>query len=319
VRESRKGLKSSVVAVSGAVLVVLLPARVQSAVGQVQISQAKSAAEADAETAEGKKFGEEVAQAFGREHDGTIQRCAKETKHPDLSDFDLFLRLDGTGVVDQAFEEPVTALATCVREKMSGWKVSTPPHAGFWVKVDAIAALVAGGPSDSDWQWLDDVRAPAFEYFMAVERNTAAYVTFRSYRDLYQDVPEAYVTLRRGDDALEALVVQPSGASIQQQLLELHIAEPEKPLGELLPKVKVQRRRFTTATCPAVRQQLEALSRLRLPLPERDIIVLHPVVYRLLVEFGGGTLDLSLVDAKHPAVRWAHDTITKVQRCREQP
>ena len=135
-RESRKRLTSSMVAVSAAVLVVLLPSRAQSADGQVQISQAKSSAAADAETAEGKKFGEALAEAFGREHGSTIQRCAKETKRPDLSDFDLFLRLDETGVVDQAFEDPATVLATCVRDKMAGWKVSTPPHAGFWVKVD---------------------------------------------------------------------------------------------------------------------------------------------------------------------------------------
>ena len=134
--ELRRGLRSSVVVVSAALLVVLLPARGQAAVGQVQISQARSAAEADAATAEGKKFGEALAQAFGREHSSTIQRCAKETKRPDLSDFDLFLRVDEAGVVDQAFEEPATALATCVREKMSGWKVSVPPHAGVWVKVD---------------------------------------------------------------------------------------------------------------------------------------------------------------------------------------
>ena len=128
--------KLSIVAVTAAVLVVLLSPRGSSAVEHVQISQAKTAAEADAGTAEGKKFGEALAQAFGREHGSTIQRCAKETKRPDLSDFDLFLRLDGTGVVDQAIEEPATALATCVREKMSGWKVSAPPHAGFWVRVD---------------------------------------------------------------------------------------------------------------------------------------------------------------------------------------
>lgn len=128
--------KRSMVAFSVAVIIVLLPARGSSAVEQVQLSQAKSAAEADAETVEGKKFGEALAQAFGREHGSTIQRCAKETKRPDLSDFDLFLRLDETGVVDQAIAEPATALAICVREKMSGWKVSTPPHAGFWVKVD---------------------------------------------------------------------------------------------------------------------------------------------------------------------------------------
>jgi len=135
-RRSRKGLKSFIVAVGAAVPFVLMPARAQSAVETVPISQAKSAAEADAGTPEGKKFGEALAQAFGREHGSTIQQCAKKTKRPDLSDFDLFLRLDGTGVVDQALEEPATAIATCVREKMSGWKVSTPPHAGFWVKVD---------------------------------------------------------------------------------------------------------------------------------------------------------------------------------------
>ena len=134
--ESKIGPKSRILAVSAVVLVVLLPARVQSAVRQDQISEAESAAKADAETADGKKFGESVAQAFGREHSGTIQKCAKQAKRPDLSDFDLFLRLDGAGVVDQAVEEPATALATCVREKLPGWKVSAPPHAGFWVKVD---------------------------------------------------------------------------------------------------------------------------------------------------------------------------------------
>ena len=128
--------QACVVAVGAALLLVPLPARGQSTPGQVPISQARSAAEADAGTVEGKKFGEALAQAFGREHGSTVQRCAKKPKRPDLSDFDLFLRLDETGVVDQAFEEPATALATCVREKMPGWKVSVPPHAGFWVKVD---------------------------------------------------------------------------------------------------------------------------------------------------------------------------------------
>ena len=130
------GKALAVRAVVAALLLALASTRGQSAVEQVQISQAKSAAQADAETAEGKKFGEALGQAFGREHSGTIQRCAKEAKGRDLSHFDLFLRLDATGVVDQALEEPATALASCVRAKMSGWKVAAPPHAGFWVRVD---------------------------------------------------------------------------------------------------------------------------------------------------------------------------------------
>ena len=135
VPELRIDIKSPSFAVSAAVVALLILAPVRSALGQVQISEAESAAKADAETGEGKKFGEALAQAFGREHGSTIQRCAKEAKRPDLSNFDLFLRLDETGVVDQAFVAPATALAMCVREKLPGWKRSTPPHAGFWVKV----------------------------------------------------------------------------------------------------------------------------------------------------------------------------------------
>jgi hypothetical protein len=180
----------------------------------------------------------------------------------------------------------------------------------------AIAlALPVAQPSDADWQWLAESRALAFEHFMPVDGNIRAFATFRSYRDLYQEVPEAYLILRGLGDALEAVVVRPVGKSIQQQLLEMQMAEPAASLATFLPKVKVVRRQIPASGCPAVRQQLDALARLKLPLPERDVIVLHPVAYRLLVEFGGGTVDLSLVDPEHPAVRWATDTMAMVERC----
>ena len=66
---------------------------------------------------------------------GTIQKCAKSAKRGDLSNFIVFLRVDGTGVVDQALVNPATTLSTCVKGKMPGWKVSAPPAAGDRVKV----------------------------------------------------------------------------------------------------------------------------------------------------------------------------------------
>jgi len=96
---------------------------------------AEAAAKAGSESAEGKKFGDDLGEAFGREQASTIQRCAKVTKRPDLSNFDLFVRVDGAGVVDQALVNPPTNLAVCVRDTMPGWKVPAPPQAGFWVKV----------------------------------------------------------------------------------------------------------------------------------------------------------------------------------------
>lgn len=107
----------------------------QPALGAPSIEEATSAAEADAASAEGRKFGEALGKAFGKEHGRTVGQCAKEAKRADLSNFDLFVRVDAAGVVDQALVAPATTLAICVRGRMPGWKVGAPPHAGFWVKV----------------------------------------------------------------------------------------------------------------------------------------------------------------------------------------
>lgn len=116
-------------------LLMLLAPLGGSATEQEDLAAAQSAAMAGAETAEGKKFGEAVGQAFGRDHASTIQRCAKGAKRADLSDFDLFVRVDGGGVVDRALVKPSNTLATCVKNAMPGWKVSAPPQAGLWVEV----------------------------------------------------------------------------------------------------------------------------------------------------------------------------------------
>jgi hypothetical protein len=121
--------------VGAAVFALLFLVSVHSGWADTALSAAESAAKAGAQTPDGKKFGEALGQAFGREHGTTIQGCAKDTKRPDLSDFDLLLRIDGTGVVDQALVKPSTNLATCVQQKVVGWKTSLPPYAGFWVQV----------------------------------------------------------------------------------------------------------------------------------------------------------------------------------------
>ncbi len=118
---------------AAALLLLLAPSGV--ALGEDPVSAAESAAKAGAEEPGGKAFGELLGQAFGREHAATIQRCVKGTTRRELSDFALFLRVDGTGVVDQALVKPATNLATCVQAKMTGWKGSPPPRAGFWVRV----------------------------------------------------------------------------------------------------------------------------------------------------------------------------------------
>ena len=121
---------------AGHVAVAVLSLSLASvAAAEDPVAAAESAAKAGAEEPQGKAFGEALGQAFGRVHAGTIQKCAKETKRPDLSDFSLLLRVDGDGIVDQALVKPATNLATCVQGKVVRWRTPAPPRAGFWVNV----------------------------------------------------------------------------------------------------------------------------------------------------------------------------------------
>jgi hypothetical protein len=109
------------------------PAR--SALSDDQTTAAAAAAKADAATPGGEKYQETVGQAFARDHGVTVGQCAKATKRPDLSDFDLLLRVKAEGVVEEVLVKPRTNLSGCVQGKLTGWKVPGPPHAGFWVGV----------------------------------------------------------------------------------------------------------------------------------------------------------------------------------------
>jgi len=98
-------------------------------------TRADTEAKALTATPEGKDYGEAVGRAFGRDHAATINRCARTTKRPDLSNFDLLLRIDAAGVVQEALVKPGTNLAACVCGALKGWKVAPPPRSDAWVRV----------------------------------------------------------------------------------------------------------------------------------------------------------------------------------------
>lgn len=100
-----------------------------------ELTAAAAAAKTAVEAPHGKQFEEAVGKAFGREHGITIQQCANGAKHRDLSNFEVFLRLDGSGVVDRLLVNPATTLSTCVQGKMAGWKAPAPTAPDYWVKI----------------------------------------------------------------------------------------------------------------------------------------------------------------------------------------
>ena len=115
---------------------VLASVSARNVTGQDPVAAAESAAKAAAATPEGKKYEEEVGTAFGRDHGKSIQACAKEVKRPDLSDFQVFVRVSAAGQVEEALVKPSTNLAACLRTKLKPWKLGVPPRPDLWISVE---------------------------------------------------------------------------------------------------------------------------------------------------------------------------------------
>ena len=107
----------------------------RSVAAEDPVAAVESAAAAAAATPEGKKYEEEVATAFGRDHGKSIQTCAREVKRPDLSDFQVFVRVSAAGQVEEALVKPSSNLADCVRAKLTPWKLGVPPRPDQWVRI----------------------------------------------------------------------------------------------------------------------------------------------------------------------------------------
>ena len=176
-------------------------------------------------------------------------------------------------------------------------------------------------PSAADWQWLDQHRTEAFEAFMPIQDSTTTLVTYRGYREGYNQVEERYFCIRyaQGDsfdsNRLEATVVIPMGASIQKQILDLHIRQPRANLEALLRQVTVRRSRLDAEHCPAIRTRMDALSKTAISLPERDEITLDPFVHHISIVLGLAEIDAKLYDEENALVKWARDTLTALMAC----
>ena len=182
-----------------------------------------------------------------------------------------------------------------------------------------LIAIQAPNPSLDDWRWLDQFREAAFDELMPVRAKPL--IAYRSFRDLYQDVQERYFTIDYGEglgfdkDRLVATVVVPTGQSIQQQLLNLHMKDRQASFDSLIGLVAVRRYALNVQKCPAVRIRLDALSKVAISLPERDTFSLHPVLHRVVIDFGVTRVDATIENDDNPLVRWATETTDALLAC----
>lgn len=185
----------------------------------------------------------------------------------------------------------------------------------------AFVLVQVSSPSQADWQWLSEHRGAALDAFMPIVQGDRVLVTYRSFRDLYQDVEERYfsISFAAGPsfnrDRLEATVVTPIGKSIQQQLLDLHMRNRAAPFDSLVSRVTVQRVLLDAERCPALRVRLDALSKTVISLPERDTFSLHPFIHRIVIDMSESKIDATLYNDGNPVVLWARDTLSALLAC----
>lgn len=180
-----------------------------------------------------------------------------------------------------------------------------------------VTAWTQGGtaPTAADWEWLEDSGRQALDTLMPMHLPDGL-VTYRSSRDL--DVLERYFAIRAdfaGDiDSFKATVVLATERPILRQILDIHLKDPGTPMESFQSRLTFKRLTLASGSCPALRLQMDKLPKISISIPARDMISLHPVVHRFVLDFAD-RIEAKVTDEKSPLVNWATQTMDALLPC----
>jgi hypothetical protein len=186
----------------------------------------------------------------------------------------------------------------------------------LWLQAGAQPLAAPAQPDEADWEWLDAARPAAFDILMPLKTPTGQSVAYRRYRDLHHDAPELYLRIDLDETgATSAVLLEPIDRSIQEQLLELHTRDRLASIKAAVAAVKVRRVVASADRCPSLAARLAALADLKLAPLRPDIIVIHPVVHRLVIESSTADVDMTSSDPDTPLEQWASLTAAAIRIC----
>jgi hypothetical protein len=149
------------------------------------------------------------------------------------------------------------------------------------------------------------------------------YLSYRSHRSLYTDVPEYGFFIgyepRHNEPGLQefltARVHIADAVSIYDQLMKMHRAKPDESAESIQHKLKVKIWTLTEKTCPAIQEQFSKFQKLSIQVPAFDEVSLHPLVHEFHVDAGVGNMDIDLHGSEQPLVFWAVETRRALDSC----
>jgi hypothetical protein len=170
----------------------------------------------------------------------------------------------------------------------------------------------------ADRNWVAEFKRRAWDSLMPLA--SPGLVAYRGYRDIYPQEMERYFAIQFSPgpfdrDRMSATVVVPIGGSIRQQLLELHMTNRGASFESVLSQIAVRRVNFDATTCRAIRDQMDALPKVRITVPERDVLAIDPYVHRIVLNVGPLEMDATVTDETNPLVRWAVETNAALSKC----
>jgi hypothetical protein len=113
--------------------VLFLLAALGFAADRKHLSDAMAAVDANLKTAAGKRYDELMGKEFPERYLSSVKQCKKSA--PKLDPFDLLLRLNAKGKVEEVLVYPETEFAICMQTALQEGAFSPPPHEAYWVNV----------------------------------------------------------------------------------------------------------------------------------------------------------------------------------------
>lgn len=175
----------------------------------------------------------------------------------------------------------------------------------------------AWAQSAEDWDWVNKHFPAVVNQLLPIEASGGTSVGFRSYQDLYADIPE-YSFLFNKDhrtNQVEVVVRVADGESLYKQMLRLHHNSPDSSIATIKRKLRVKEWRITQQRCPKASTWFDSYWRIQFVNPSPDLIILHPVLYQFSAQTTAGTVSLTLIERNNPLVVWAYNTRQALQTC----
>lgn len=99
------------------------------------IDAAMKAADDNLQTADGRKFDEQIAKTFASNYSATVTECLKNSGELSLVPFDMALQVGGNGTVEQIVVSKKSRTSSCIAAKLDGGLFPPPPKPDYWIKI----------------------------------------------------------------------------------------------------------------------------------------------------------------------------------------